>query len=138
MKTCFHKLLKTFPKFFFYRYGNLVYICKSTCRDLIKKGNLPSMFYSDIINKAKQFKYNRSELVKYLKHPIRIGYDLAIIVHSLMQDYFTKNIDNLLGQTGNYISFHIILLFQYLIPTNWWCICSVLPRTPSMFSDVHD
>ena len=76
------------------------------------------MFYSDIINKAKQFKYDRSELVKYLKNPIRIGYDLAIIVHSLMQDYFTKNIDNLLGQTGNYISFHIILLFQYLIPTN--------------------
>jgi hypothetical protein len=25
-----------------------------------------------------------------------------------------------------------------LIPTNWWCICSVLPRTPSMFLDVHD
>jgi hypothetical protein len=25
-----------------------------------------------------------------------------------------------------------------LIPTNWWCICTVLPRTPSMFLDVHD
>jgi hypothetical protein len=76
------------------------------------------MFYGDIINKAKQFKYDTSELVKYLKYLIRIGYNLAVRVHSLMQDYFTKNIDNLLGQTGNYIAFHIILRFQYLIPTN--------------------
>jgi hypothetical protein len=135
--SCFHKLLKTFPTFY-YRYRNLVYRCNSTCRYLIKKGNLPSIFYGDIINKAKQFKYDTSELVKYLKIFIRIGYNLAVRVHSLMQDYFTKNIDNLLGQTGNYISFHIILRFQYLIPTNWWCICSVLPRTPSMFLDVHD
>ena len=51
------------------------------------------MFYGDIINKAKQFKYDTSELVKYLKIFIRIGYNLAVRVHSLMQDYFTKNID---------------------------------------------
>jgi hypothetical protein len=36
--SCFHKLLKTFPTFY-YRYGNLVYRCNSTCRYLIKKGN---------------------------------------------------------------------------------------------------
>ena len=36
------------------------------------------MFYGDIINKAKQFKYDTSELVKYLKNLIRIGYELAV------------------------------------------------------------
>ena len=75
--SCFHKLLKTFPTFY-YRYGNLVDRYNSTCRYLIKKGNLPFMFYGDIINKAKQFKYDTSELVKYLKNLIPIGYDLVV------------------------------------------------------------
>ena len=70
------------------------------------------------------------------------GYDLATIIHSLKQVYFTKNIDNLLvqlvGPNSNLIStfiFHsfIILLFyryvQYLIPTVWWLIYSGLPNT---------
>ena len=43
-----------------------------------QKGNLPSIFYGDIINKAKQFKYDTSELVRYLKKFIPIGYDLAV------------------------------------------------------------
>jgi len=36
--------------------------------------------------------------VKSLKNRIRKGYDLATIIHSLIQLYFAKNIDHLLVQ----------------------------------------
>jgi hypothetical protein len=39
-----------------------------------------------------------SKLVKSMENRIRKGFDLAIIVHSLRQVYFAKNIDNFLVQ----------------------------------------
>jgi len=57
-----------------------------------------SCFYGDIINKPKKFKSDISKFVKVLKNLIKKCCELAIIVHSLIQVYFAKNIDNLLVQ----------------------------------------
>ena len=50
----------------------------------------------DIINRAKKFKSDSSKHVKSLKNLICKSYDLATIVDSLRQVYFTNNVDNLL------------------------------------------
>ena len=62
----FHKLLRTFTKFY-YSDKNLVYKYNSTCRDLNKKRISHPCFYGDVINKAKKFKSGTSKLVKKLE-----------------------------------------------------------------------
>ena len=52
----------------------------------------------EVINKAKELKYDTSKLVKSLKILFRKGCDLATIVDSLRHIKFTKNINNLLIQ----------------------------------------
>jgi len=54
-----------------------------------------------LINIAKIFKSDTSNLVKYMKNLIRKGYDLTTIVNSLMQVYFAKKIDILLINLAN-------------------------------------
>ena len=69
-----------------------------------QKGYFPSMFYGDVISKAKRVKSDTSKLVKPLKNLFRKSYDIAIIVHSLKQRqvYFAKNLLVLLvGSSSN-------------------------------------
>jgi hypothetical protein len=58
------------------------------------------MCYDDVINKAKQFKSDTSQLVKSLKNLIHKGYDLSTIVYSLSHVYSVQ----LVGPNSNYIS----------------------------------
>ena len=85
----------------YYRYKYIVYKYNYTCRDLTKKGISHPCFYGDLINIAKIFKSDTSNLVKYMKNLIRKGYDLTTIVNSLMQVYFAKKIDILLINLAN-------------------------------------
>ena len=48
------------------------------------------------LRKIKMVKYDISKLGKSVENLIRKGYDLAFIILSVKQVYFTKNVDNLL------------------------------------------
>ena len=55
-----------------------------------KKGISHPSFYGVVINKAKKLKSIASKLVKSLKNLVPKEYDIAIILHSLRQVYFSK------------------------------------------------
>ena len=86
--------------------------------EILSKRIFPHPCYNcEVINKAKQFKCDTSELVKTLKNLIRKDYDLATIVHSLWKVYFAENIDTipvqLVGLTRNQISIFIFYFIFY-------------------------
>ena len=90
----YHKLLKTFIKFY-HRYKDILHKYNSTCRDLIKKGISHPNFYGNVVNKARKFQSDPSKLIKPLNNLIRKGYNYHIIIKSLNFAFFGRNIDSL-------------------------------------------
>lgn len=71
-----------------------------------QKGYFPiHVVYGDVINTAKQFKFDIYKLATSMNKLIRRDYDLSTSIHSLRHVCFDKNIRKLLvqlvGQTRN-------------------------------------
>ena len=92
----FHKLLKTFTKFY-HRYKDLVCKYNKTCKNLINSGISHPAFYGDVVHKANTFKNNTQRLTKITKNLIRKGYRPNIICKSLTYFCFSKSIENVIS-----------------------------------------
>ena len=91
----YHKLLKTFTKFF-HRYKDIIQKFGCSRRSLIKNGISHPKFYGNIVYKAHKLKHSPSKLTAPLNKFIQKGYDYHIVVHSLNLVFLGKNIDTLL------------------------------------------
>ena len=88
----YHKLLKTFTKFF-HRYKDLISKFGYTCRKLIKNGISHPKFYGNIVLKARKSLCDPCKLIEPLNKLISKGYRTNIVIRSLNIVHIGTNID---------------------------------------------
>ena len=88
----YHKLLKTFTKFF-HRYKDLVLKFGCTCRKLISNGIAHPHFYGNVVNRARKFRNDPCKLVAPLNKLILKGYLFNTVIRSLNIVFIGINID---------------------------------------------